>query len=34
MTLLDISESWQMIVRGGLILIAVMINMAPASRRG
>ena len=32
MILRDISESWQMIVSGGLILVAVMINMGPARR--
>lgn len=34
MTLLNISEYWQHVVQGGLILAAVLINQAPAGRRG
>jgi ribose/xylose/arabinose/galactoside ABC-type transport system permease subunit len=33
MTLLDISEYWQSIVRGGLILLAVLVNVAPGRRQ-
>ncbi|MCX5771002.1 MAG: ABC transporter permease [Candidatus Hydrogenedentes bacterium] len=33
MTLLNISEYWQHVVRGALILTAVLINLAPAKRR-
>ena len=33
MTLLDISEYWQHVVRGSLILAAVLLNMAPSGRR-
>lgn len=32
MTLLNISEYWQHVVRGGLILAAVLVNLAPARR--
>ena len=32
MTLLDISEYWQSAARGGLILLAVLINMAPSPK--
>ena len=32
MTLLDINEYWQHVVRGALILGAVLINVAPASK--
>lgn len=34
MTLLNISEYWQHVVRGALILLAVLLNAAPSSRRG
>ena len=30
MTLLNISEYWQHVVRGALILVAVLVNLAPA----
>ena len=33
MTLLNISEYWQHVVRGGLILIAVLLNLAPSERK-
>jgi ribose/xylose/arabinose/galactoside ABC-type transport system permease subunit len=33
MTLLNISEFWQQVVRGALILSAVLMNVAPSSRR-
>lgn len=33
MTLLNISEYWQHVIRGALILTAVLINLAPAKRR-
>jgi ribose/xylose/arabinose/galactoside ABC-type transport system permease subunit len=33
MTLMNISEYWQHVVRGALILAAVLINLAPAKRR-
>jgi ribose/xylose/arabinose/galactoside ABC-type transport system permease subunit len=33
MTLLNISEYWQHVVRGGLILAAVLINVAPSKQR-
>ena len=33
MTLMNISEYWQHVVRGALILTAVLINLAPAKRR-
>jgi ribose/xylose/arabinose/galactoside ABC-type transport system permease subunit len=33
MTLLNISEYWQHVVRGGLILVAVLLNMAPTEKR-
>ena len=33
MTLMNISEYWQHVVRGALILAAVLINLAPARRR-
>jgi ribose transport system permease protein len=32
MTLLNISEYWQMVVRGVLILMAVLINVSPTER--
>jgi ribose/xylose/arabinose/galactoside ABC-type transport system permease subunit len=33
MTLMNVSEYWQHVVRGGLILTAVLINLSPASRK-
>ncbi|MCC8179934.1 MAG: ABC transporter permease [Planctomycetes bacterium] len=33
MTLLNINEYWQFVVRGFLILLAVLINMAPANKK-
>ena len=33
MTLLDIDTFWQLVVRGGLILLAVLVNAAPAERK-
>jgi ribose/xylose/arabinose/galactoside ABC-type transport system permease subunit len=33
MTLLNISEYWQHVVRGALILVAVLLNMAPTEKR-
>jgi ribose/xylose/arabinose/galactoside ABC-type transport system permease subunit len=33
MTLLNINEYWQHVVRGGLILIAVLLNLAPSERK-
>jgi ribose/xylose/arabinose/galactoside ABC-type transport system permease subunit len=33
MTLLNISEYWQHVVRGALILAAVLINIRPAERK-
>ena len=33
MTLLNINEYWQNVVRGGLILAAVLVNVAPSGRR-
>lgn len=33
MTLLNISEYWQHVIRGALILVAVLLNMAPSSRK-
>ena len=34
MTLMNISEYWQHVVRGALILVAVLLNMAPEAKRG
>ncbi len=33
MTLMNVSEYWQHVVRGGLILTAVLINLSPAARK-
>jgi predicted ABC-type sugar transport system permease subunit len=34
MTLMNVNEYWQHVVRGGLILTAVLINMAPGKQSG